>query len=320
MTTCRICGNSGQNTIFEAREMMYGYRDIFRYFQCKLCNCLQIENPPSDISAFYPGNYYSYKPLRKKFTIIKEAERLRNKHAIKGNSLVGRAIYWVYPNRLLQQLSPLLSEPNKKILDVGCGSGAFLFSLREAGFGKTYGIDPYIPDSIQHKNGLRISKQELKSVKGNFDLIIFKHSFEHIFDQINTLKLASNLLNYGGHCLIGVPIVSSYAWEHYNVNWVQLDAPRHFYLHSLESMNILAEKCKLKIDRIIHNSKSLQFWGSEQYLQDIPLKSEKSYDTNPKKSIFSKKDIASFNKRAAELNDAQQGDSVFFILKKTKCG
>jgi hypothetical protein len=86
-------------------------------------------------------------------------------------------------------------------------------------------------------------------------------------------------------------IVSSYAWEHYGVKWVQLDAPRHFSLHPVESIRLLAKKAGLKVVNITHNSTSFQFWGSEQYERDIPLYDKRSYSVAPDGSLFSKKNI-----------------------------
>ena len=59
---CRICGNAEGNHAYDVREMMFGTRETFRYFQCGRCHCLQIARIPDDMSRFYPGNYYSFDP------------------------------------------------------------------------------------------------------------------------------------------------------------------------------------------------------------------------------------------------------------------
>jgi hypothetical protein len=116
---------------------------------------------------------------------------------------------------------------------------------------------------------------------------------------------------------LGVPTVSSYAWEHYKTNWVQLDAPRHFYLYSVESIGILAAKVGLVPFNTVFNSTSLQFWGSEQYKNNIPLLDKNSYKIDKRHSIFSKKDISTFDRRSHELNKNKKGDSALFYLKKS---
>jgi hypothetical protein len=49
---CHVCSDSsGQE--FIVHEMMFGFRDEFAYWQCQECECLQIVNPPSDLSKYY---------------------------------------------------------------------------------------------------------------------------------------------------------------------------------------------------------------------------------------------------------------------------
>ena len=142
------------------------------------------------------------------------------------------------------------------------------------------------------------------------------HSLEHIMDQESTIKKAASLLSDTGTLLIRIPVVSSFAWKYYNVYWVQLDAPRHFFLHSIFSIKLLAEKCGLKLHSHNFDSDCFQFWGSEQYIRNIPLRSETSYAVSRRKSIFSKKQISLFSKKADYLNSISQGDQVSFYFKK----
>ncbi|MDO8971391.1 MAG: hypothetical protein Q7U74_11930, partial [Saprospiraceae bacterium] len=60
MHECRICNNTQGNPTFTAREMMYGSREKFEYFQCAHCGCLQITAIPPDLSKYYPPGYYSH--------------------------------------------------------------------------------------------------------------------------------------------------------------------------------------------------------------------------------------------------------------------
>ncbi|MDR1147198.1 MAG: class I SAM-dependent methyltransferase, partial [Spirochaetaceae bacterium] len=62
---------------------------------------------------------------------------------------------------------------NDKILDVGCGAGRMLFSLKENGFDKVLGIDPFLTDTILYKNGLTILKKTIHELEdGGFNLIM----------------------------------------------------------------------------------------------------------------------------------------------------
>src|SRR5262245_27486287 len=59
---CCISGSTAGNH-YVAREMMFGLREQFRYFECSSCGCVQIQNPPSDVGRYYPDNYYSFNRL-----------------------------------------------------------------------------------------------------------------------------------------------------------------------------------------------------------------------------------------------------------------
>ena len=249
-TECRICSNANENQLYLAKEMMFGFLDEFTYFECSKCGCLQICEVPINISKYYPPEYYSFQPFRSssnslrsrmnKFVIVRI-----NRFALFGKGAFGRLAYQRYPAEFLRLISKAGLTEDSRILDVGCGSGSMLYTLKEAGFKNCLGIDKYISEDIQYKNGLKIQKSVIQDVDGKWDLIIFNHSLEHMFDQLQTLQAASKLLAETGVCLINLPIVSSYAWKKYRTNWFHLDAPRHFFLHSTKTLEILAEKVNL---------------------------------------------------------------------------
>ncbi len=320
---CKICGNGQDNQTYQAREMMFGYRDSFAYLECSRCGCLQIVQSPADVAKYYPHTYHTLSAAHTgPVSLLKRARKRLKCHALWTGGLLGRAIFGrSYPeDELLYQLRSLgkahLSR-NSRILDVGSGRGAVLLELKNAGFERLLGVDPFIQSDIQYPNGLRIRRCLIYDVGGQWDLVMFHHSFEHLPDPLETLRRCSELLPYSGWCLIRLPTVSSYAWKKYRENWVQLDAPRHLFLHSVGSMKVLASKTGFRLEEIVYDSTSFQFWGSEQYVRDIPLMAEGSYCKNPAKSIFSPEEIQSFRKEAEALNARNEGDQAIFYLTKS---
>ena len=59
MDVCRVCGAEGRFPHHVVPEMMFGTRELFDYFECEACGCLQIASIPSDLSRHYPASYYS---------------------------------------------------------------------------------------------------------------------------------------------------------------------------------------------------------------------------------------------------------------------
>jgi hypothetical protein len=81
-------------------------------------------------------------------------------------------------------------------------------------------------------------------------------------------------------------------------------------------LRILADRAGLELSQVTYDSTAFQFWASEQYELDIPLYDTRSYLISPDKSMFTKREIATFERRAAELNDAGLGDQAVFYLTK----
>ena len=313
---CRICSNQENNTTYEAREMMLGIRDMHTYFKCGECGCLQIANVPENIQEYYPGDdYYSYDQIRTETGLKKKLITLRDRYAATGQGFIGKLLQMKMPHDKLPRLQQAGVNVQSRILDVGCGAGHLLHSLKECGFDNTLGIDPFNAKKIEYSNGLTIEQKSIHDItEGGWDLIMMNHSFEHVIDQHETLTQIKKLLSPNGVCMIRIPTVSSWAWDHYGVDWVQLDAPRHLFLHSQESMQFLADKIGLDLKETVYDSFAFQYWGSEQYLKDIPLNDERSYAVNPDKSIFSDHQIQNYAIRSKALNAEQQGDQAAFYL------
>jgi SAM-dependent methyltransferase len=317
--SCQICGATDSHPTYQAREMMHGLRDTFTYFECLHCGCLQISEIPADMSRYYPSHYYSMAPIspQKQGRLRRVLNRLRTGHALHGKPGVGALLRKVFgPPALAEYFSRVTVGLDSPILDVGCGSGGFLHCLHGLGFGNLTGIDPYLPHDSSPLPGLRILKRSPQQLTDTYDLICLHHSFEHMAEPLQVLQSLKQSLNPTGRLVIRIPICSSHAWQHYRCDWVALDPPRHFFLHSLHSMALLAQKADLAIESTSFDSWELQFWGSEQYRQDIPLFDERSWNNGPAQSIFTTAQIEAFRQQAEQLNAQGLGDQACFILRR----
>ncbi|MBC2717411.1 MAG: class I SAM-dependent methyltransferase [Desulfobacteraceae bacterium] len=209
---------------------------------------------------------------------------------------------------------------NSRILDIGCGDGSLLFQMREMGFKNLTGVDRYINfENVQYKR-IKFFNKDISalsySAKPAFDLVMLHHSFEHMRGQFETLNHIKNLLSDHGSVVIRIPVVPSFAWRKYGTNWFALDAPRHFFLHTEHSMQLVAEKTGFTIMNRYCDASPQTLWASEQYTKNIPFMDDRSLRFGLDKSIFTKKDLEGFVAKAQELNKSQDGDTACFILKK----
>src|SRR6185295_7824147 len=96
-------------------------------------------------------------------------------------------------------------------------------------------------------NGVRILKRGLDHLDGEYDFVMLHHSFEHIPDSAAALAALGRRLAPGGTLLIRIPVADSFARQHYGINWLNWDAPRHLYLHTRRSMELLAASAGMEI-------------------------------------------------------------------------
>lgn len=322
-TRYRICGAAGNHQCFTIKEMMFGSNEEFVYLQCGNCGCLQISEIPVDLARHYPANYYSFHAAEKisKSNLFRAwLEKLRCRTALFGQG--------VKLNRLASQFVSLpdgwheigpwlniakLVNFNDGLLDVGCGEHSWwLLKAQKCGFTKLVGVDPFIQQD-KHEVGINYFKKNITELEGQFRYITFHHSLEHMPNQLAQLSTAQRLLATDGVCLVRIPLVSSFVWEKYGVDWVELDAPRHLYLHSRESIELLAEKAGLVLFHTIYDSDEFEFAASEQYRAGIPLFDERSYLVNPDRSIFSESEMVAFKEEAKRVNKECTGGRAGFF-------
>jgi len=294
---CLFC-KSSSHIEHKAREMMFGLRQEFTYLECSGCGVLILANPPHNLSDHYPKEYYSFA------TTNGLTGKLKSFGLSLGRLGLRQLIHSIVPMPTVDLIYKLHITPDMKILDVGGGSGKRVKELRQAGCRHALCIDPF---TLQESTYCR--KTTLSEIEGTWDRIMFHHSFEHIEDQLGTLSEVRNKLSPGGICLIHVPI-ATWAWRHYGVDWVQLDAPRHMCIHTPGSMAKAAQLAGLCVTEIRCDSSALQFWGSELYRRDIPL----AEGQRNLSKYFDVKTMKRYADEAKSLNASGQGDEAAFII------
>jgi SAM-dependent methyltransferase len=319
--TCRICGNNKNNFSFFVREMLFGTREKFEYVECSNCKCIQIVKIPDNLMDHYPTEYGTF---NRKFNIqdniIKAyfKKRMAKEYLEEKETFLTKYLIKKFGLSFLEKIKPANVKFNSKILDIGSGNGERLVGLSRYGFKNITGVDPYIKNDLLYNKRVKIYKKDFFTIDEKFDLVMLNHSFEHMENPEKVLRKINTLLDINSFSLIRIPVSDSYAWKNYHSDWVALDAPRHLFLHNSKTIGLLAEKTGFKLNYVLYDSIDYQFIGSEQFKNDIPMTSEKSYYQNKSNSIFSDKEIESFRQKAAELNKRGDGDAACFYLLKIR--
>ena len=152
-------------------------------------------------------------------------------------SFIGRLRYGVKP--------PLLNGGS--ILDVGCGDGLFLHSMKNIGW-EVFGVEIDIDAAARaQKSGLQnVYHGTFDSIDlpdQSFDCIRFWSVLEHLHDPIYNLNKAKKLLKPSGLLVLQTPNFSSFSKKITGISWNGLDAPRHLYHYRPEDLVSLLDKC-----------------------------------------------------------------------------
>lgn len=313
LLACRICKGEIKRSI-AVREMMFGTNDIFTYSECANCGCLQINSIPADISRYYPSRYYSYELTSN--GMFKSLRRRTRRGLILSipDSLEWLMGFFSGKDPLFHAYRKLGINRNSAVLDVGAGAGTHVLELRKAGVKDALGLDPFVTDDQLWEGQLLVKKAALENFNGSFDLITFHHSLEHMAEQTQALARAKQLLKPGGKILVRIPTVSSEAFDRYQEHWFQIDAPRHYYLHSHQSIKLVAKEAGLIVSSLWCDSTPTQFIISEQYKQGIPLLDDRNFLRN-KSKVFSKRQLDGFNEMTKALNNTLRGDQICVVME-----
>ena len=318
---CPVCACASRNSVHQAREMMLGTARAFAYLECAACGALTLQEPPPSMAAYYPRDYYSFHraepaPRVPRRAVAGAAMRtvLLHERVARGLARLGRALPARFP-AWVSLLSGQGVTTESSVLDVGCGSGHRLRSLRRCGFRNLTGADPFAPPGTELGEGITFLRAPPEEVVGRYDVVMFHHSLEHAPDPLSALRAVRAHLSPDGVVVVRVPLADSFAWRRYRADWVQLDAPRHFLVPSLRAMHLLADKAGCAVTATVHDSDGFQFWGSEQYRRGIALTDPRSHLVDPAASIFSAETLREYERRARRLNAIGDGDQAAFLLR-----
>jgi SAM-dependent methyltransferase len=228
-TKCPLCGSPAQDYIAGARDLHYGIGGEWSYQRCSGCSVVFLNPAPTAtfLAGAYDDSYYSYQDFD-----MPPA----------WHGLVKRLIGF-NPGTTGD---PVFERPGR-VLDIGCGSGQFLYRMQQRGW-QTAGVElsARAAEIGNNKHGLNIQAGTLMDAHlphAAFDYVRLNHSFEHLLDPCETLARIRHLLTPGGLLFIGVPNVDGLQARLFGRYWWNLGPPVHPFNYSRPTLErMLAEQ------------------------------------------------------------------------------
>ncbi len=305
---CRGCGGTHTTSNWQVRERMFGTGDTFHYDECADCGALSIDLVPSDLSRHYPPTYCSLQTVDPH-----EIKSLSFLDSLK-ESLVGSTSV---SKRIEGLLGQIALSPVAQILDVGCGSGTWLYQLQQKGYKHLHGVDPYIPLEQERLGSINLRRGTIQNTEGNYDLITYHHVLEHIADPQTEIAAASRRLKPGGYLMVRVPVADCWARRKFQTDWVQWDAPRHLWIPTREALSNLAAENGLIEISCIEDSIGFQIWGSRRYRANLNGCTGKYSPYNRGRGLaLSLPSLIAAKYWARWLNLRKQGDQVTLLSQR----
>ncbi len=262
LVACDLCGSSEAAVLFTQRDPRPSDAvRSFRVVECRRCGLIYLNPRPEgpDLAAYFPQDYPSDPGCaagsrgpgaslsRRLRTSVRRSLLEQCYHyPTRGDSsparangllsLTRRTCLRIERSRLRvigREAAIIPFVGRGRLLDVGCGTGGGLASLREQGWDVT-GIELNSAAALlarQRVDGrIHIGDFEEVSLAGEcFDVIRFCHSLEHLPSPRRALEKAHRLLQPGGLLWIEVPNAASLERRIFGRHWFAWGLPEHLY-------------------------------------------------------------------------------------------
>jgi 2-polyprenyl-3-methyl-5-hydroxy-6-metoxy-1,4-benzoquinol methylase len=147
-----------------------------------------------------------------------------------------------------------------RLLDIGCGTGNFVFRARELGW-EAYGVEvsKRYSDLLRHElrlNVVNTSVEEANFSSNFFDVVILNHVLEHLCDPKSVLKKIHKFLKQGGILVLYMPnelesLYSKLMLENFLFYFQPRDRPTdHLYFFNKKTIELLLRKTGYKVIRL----------------------------------------------------------------------
>jgi 2-polyprenyl-3-methyl-5-hydroxy-6-metoxy-1,4-benzoquinol methylase len=271
--SCPLCGSPDRQVEIEnLTDSVYGCAPgTWRFLRCAVCRSAYLcPRPTMDSIALAYETYSTHVAEERSVPsgLVRWIKRAiangyRN-HCLgtrfRPSSALGAMLGVLLPGAAMQLRAEgrgleLLRGGNRRVLDVGCGSGGFLALARQMGW-DCFGVEmDSVAADVARQQGARILAERAEQLDGAydgfFDAVTLSHVIEHVYDPVRTLLGCVRVLRPGGHLWIETPNIDSIGYNRYGRFWRGFDTPRHLTLFNHESLQLALQRAGLVNIRVL---------------------------------------------------------------------
>ena len=153
-----------------------------------------------------------------------------------------------------------------RLLDVGCGPGTNMATLYNMGW-DVHGVDlnETAVREARELFGDRVKLGDFLDVHyddRSFDVVLFNHSLEHLYDPVSALREARRILDDKGVLVVTVPNAGSMEARLFGRWWYQWDLPRHLNHFEKATLAQLLKQAGFRVEWCRTGVDALFFMGS----------------------------------------------------------
>jgi len=171
-----------------------------------------------------------------------------------GNNTIIDNIYNIVKNYTLKKKLKLINSfktEEKKILDIGAGTGDFLKKCKED-LWKVDGVEPSEKArKIARQKNIELKETVTKLENNKYDVISMWHVLEHVIDLEEYIIKLKKLLKKNGVIIIAVPNFKSHDAIHYKEHWAAYDVPRHIWHFSKKSIEKIFYDKSMQVYKVL---------------------------------------------------------------------
>lgn len=293
---CPVCGSDGTLLYNHWEDRVLDIPGYWTWKQCSVLNCRTLWQDPVTVDDDLHKLYINYPTHLHREVTQHDAGVLQRIRNLVRNSYLHIAYGYPppHPAWLSIFLYPLACShiawkdtqaagvfylPFKKdgvLLDIGCGNGSSMLSLKERGW-TVKGIDfDEKAVSFAQAKGLSASTGDLFSQQfkdNSFDAILLNHVIEHLPSPLAILKECRRILKKDGVLVAITPNGESRGHQKYTRHWRGFE-PDHLQIYTLGSLELLAREAGFAlretfsslqgVNYLLDSSRNLMFHGKPE--------------------------------------------------------